>query len=189
MSFDRNAAAAAIDAFLRAIGRDPAREPELRGTGERVADAFALELCDGYGVDADALLRGAQIEATSADLVVLRNVEITTTCPHHLIPAKGTAAIAFAPRGVVVGLGVLVRLIDAFAHRLTLQEEIGVHVAEALERVVRPEWVGCRLVLEHGCVFARGARRHGVKVETLALRGDLSGDRRATAERVLGIGT
>jgi GTP cyclohydrolase I len=116
-------------------------------------------------------------------------VNVTTMCPHHLMPAKGVATVAFAPKGAIVGLGALVQLVDIFAHRLALQEQIGENVARALEDALWPWWSGCRLVLEHGCVVARGERRHGARAETLALRGDLSGDRRATAERALGLGT
>jgi GTP cyclohydrolase I len=189
MSVDRKAAAAAIYDFLRAIGRDPAREPELVGTGERVAAEFLDELCDGYGVDPVALLNEHRIEvSTSSDLVVMRDVVVTTTCPHHLMPATGVAAVAFAPRAAIVGLGALVQLVDACAHRLSLQEEIAGRVVDALEAALAPSWAGCRLVLSHGCVVARGERRHGARVETVALRGDLPAERRALAERVLGVG-
>jgi GTP cyclohydrolase I len=181
MAIDRKAAAQAIDAFLRAIGRDPASDPELVGTGERVAVEFIDELCDGYAVDPVALLRAHRIETTSGDLVVMRDVFVTTTCPHHLMPAKGVATIAFAPTSAIVGLGALVQLVDACAHRLALQEQIGEDVVRALDEALAPAWAACRLVLEHGCVVARGERRHGARAMTLAVRGD-----RALAERALG---
>jgi GTP cyclohydrolase I len=187
MAIDRKKAASAIEDFLRAIGRDPGREPELVGTGERVASAYVDELCDGYAVDPVELLRRHRIMTKSGDLVVMRDVAVTTTCPHHLMPAKGVAAVAFAPRGAIVGLGALVQLVDACAHRLALQEQIGERVVAALEDALAPMWVGCRLVLEHACVVARGERRHGARAETVALRGEV-GDR-AAAERALGVGT
>jgi GTP cyclohydrolase I len=188
MNIDKKAAASAIEAFLRAIGRDPAREPELVGTGERVAAAFVDELLDGYAVDPAALLARHKIEPASGDLVVMRDALVTTTCPHHLMPAKGMATVAFAPRGAIVGLGALVQLLDACAHRLTLQEQIGERVVAALEDALAPAWAGCRLVLEHTCVVARGERRHGARVETVALSGALAGDGRSAAERALGVG-
>ena len=181
MPIDRKGAAEAIDAFLRAIGRDPRVEPDLVGTGERVAAAFIDELCDGYAVDPAALVARHRIEARSGDLVVMRDVAVTTTCPHHLMTAKGVATIAFAPRGATVGLGALVQLVDACAHRLALQERIGEDVVRALDEALAPAWAACRLVLEHGCVVARGERRHGARAMTLAVRGD-----RALAERALG---
>ena len=187
MSVDRHAAAGAIDAFLRAIGRDPATDPALRATGARVADAYIDELCAGYGVDTRALLAAHTVPGHT-DLVAIRDVAVTTMCPHHLLPASGTAAVAFAPGETLVGLGVLVELVDAFAHRLILQEDIGTAVVRELFEVLKPSWVGCRLLLSHGCVTARGERRHGARVETVAFAGDLKGKRRQTAERALGVG-
>ncbi len=189
MTKDRAAAAAAIDAFLRAIGRDPSREPELRGTGARVTAAFLDELCHGYDKDPAAIVAANRIATASTDLVVLRGTPVTTMCPHHLLPATGIATIAFQPRGAIVGLGALVELVDACARRLVLQEEIGAHVADVLQATLDPAWSGCRLVLEHGCVVHRAERRHGARMETMALRGDPSAEARATAERALGLGT
>jgi GTP cyclohydrolase IA len=189
MAADRVAAAAAIDAFLLALGRDPKAEPELRGTGDRVAAAFLDELCDGYDKDPAAIVASHKIASASSDLVVLRGAPVTTMCPHHLLPATGVATVGFAPRGAIVGLGALVELVDACARRLVLQEEIGAHVADVLHAALRPAWAGCRLVLEHGCVVHRAERRHGARVETFALRGELTAEERATAERALGLGT
>ena len=190
---DRQAAARAIDAFLKAIGRDPSREPDLAGTGARVADAFLDEICDGYGVDVGAVLRtNAIAEGTASagmDLVVVRDIAVTTTCPHHLMPAVGRGTVAFAPNGSIVGLGALVKLLDAFAHRLTLQERIGQNVVAALMEHVKPSWAGCRLVMEHACVVARGERRHGARAETVSLDGALDASSRAMAMRALGVGT
>ena len=186
---DREAGARAIDAFLRAIGRDPATDPGLLETGKRVTDAFVDELCDGYAVDTKALVASHAI-AGHTELVAMLDIAITTTCPHHLMPATGVASVAFAPKATIIGLGALVRLVDAFAHRLILQEDIGINVVRELMAGLDPEWAGCRLSMSHTCVTARGERRHGARVETLALLGDLKGGkRRATAERALGMGT
>jgi GTP cyclohydrolase I len=172
---DRRAAAVAIESFLRAIGRDPVREPELVGTGERVASAYLDELCDGYDVDVEALLRTETIVGTT-EAVALHDITVTTVCPHHLLPASGSASVAFAPRpgkeGLLVGLGTLVKLVDAYAHRLTLQEEIGQSVTLALATHLSARWAACRIVLEHACVSARGVRRHGTRAETVAFKGD-----------------
>jgi GTP cyclohydrolase I len=189
MSIDRTAAANAIDAFLRAIGRDPSREPDLVGTGARVADAFLDELCAGYQVDTRALLEASAIDASgsSGGLVVVRDVPITTMCPHHLLPATGTATIAMHARARLVGLGTLASLVEAYARRLTLQERIGDALVADVEAVLAPAWVGCRLVLVHGCMVARGERAVGSRVETVALRGVTAEDV-AHAHAVLGVG-
>jgi GTP cyclohydrolase I len=169
-TMDREAAARAIDAFLRALGRDPEREPELVGTGARVAAAYADELIAGYAVDIDALLAQA-VFAGRSDLVIVRDVPLATTCPHHLMPAVGVATLAFAPDEHLVGVGTIARVLDAFARRLTLQEDIGERAVAAVQKHLAPLWTGCRITLTHACMTARGERTHGARVETLALAG------------------
>jgi GTP cyclohydrolase I len=185
----RDAAAGHLEALLRAIGRDPDTDAELADTGRRVADAFVDELCSGYTTDARALLRESVIVG-DAELVTVRDVFVTTTCPHHLMPATGRATVAFAPAGRIVGIGTIVAVVEAYARRLVLQEALGEDVVEALDVELRPRWVGCRLLLSHGCMVSRGERAHGARVETLALRGfaedNLSG--RLMAHQVLGVG-
>lgn len=187
MSIDRTAAANAIEAFLRAIGRDPEQEPDLVGTGARVADAYVDELCAGYAVDTRALLAASAIPGASPGLVIVRDIPITTMCPHHLLPASGTATIAMNARDRLVGLGTLASLMDAHARRLTLQERIGEAVVADIEAVLEPYWVGCRIVLVHGCMVARGERAIGSRVETTALRG-ATGESEALAHAALGTG-
>src|SRR5580704_14302089 len=169
-TMDREAAARAIDAFLRALGRDPEREPELVGTGARVAAAYADELIAGYAVDIDALL-AQTVFAGRLDLVIVRGVPLATTCPHHLMPAIGVATVAFAPEEHLVGVGTVARVLDAFARRLTLQEDIGERTVAAIQKHLAPRWTACRITLSHACMTARGERTHGAEVETLALAG------------------
>jgi len=180
---DRGAAAAAIEAFLRALGRN---EPELAGTGARVADMFVDDLCAGYGVDTRKLVEDSAMGAVTPTLVSVRDIHVVTTCPHHLLPSIGTATIAFKATTRLVGVGTLVALIDAHARRLALQEAIGEEVATVLDAVLAPEWVGCRIVLSHGCMIARGERAIGTNVETVALRAPP--DKVAEAHLTLGVG-
>jgi GTP cyclohydrolase I len=167
---NREAAARAIEAFLRALGRDPDRDPELAGTGARVADAFVDDLLGGYRVSADALL-ASSVVAGHTSLVVVRDLEVTTMCPHHLMPASGVASVAFAPNEKLVGIGTIGAVVDAFAHRLALQEQVGEQVAATIARHLSPTWTACKLVLSHTCMTARGERKHGAKVETFAFVG------------------
>jgi GTP cyclohydrolase I len=182
-SVDRRAAQAAIEAFLRAIGRD---EPDLVGTGARVTDMFVDELCAGYAVDTKKLVADSAIAASSPVLVAVRDVPVVTTCPHHLLPSLGTATVAFKATTRILGLGTIAALVDAHARRLALQERIGEAVVADLDAVLAPEWVGCRLVLSHGCMIARGERAVGTRVETVALRGPP--DRVVEAHAALGVG-
>lgn len=183
MSTDRHAAAAAIDAFLRALGLE---SPDTVGTGGRVAQMFADDLCAGYAIDTRKLVEHSVIDVTKPSLVVVRDIAVTTTCPHHLLPSMGKATVAFKATTRVIGLGTVAALVDAHARRLALQERIGDSVVDDLDAYLRPEWVGCRLVLVHGCMVARGERAIGTSVETVALRGPP--DRVAEAHRALGMG-
>ncbi|HXX69613.1 MAG TPA: GTP cyclohydrolase I [Polyangiaceae bacterium] len=167
---DRDAAARAIDAFLTALGRSPQREPELVGTPERVAAAYADELLAGYSVDVDALL-AQSVFAGRSDLVVVRDLPVTTICPHHLMPSTGFAVVAFAPEEHLVGVGTVARVVEAYARRLALQEHIGQHVVAALQKHLAPRWTACRIALSHACMVARGERAHGARVETLSIAG------------------
>ena len=167
---DREAAARAVRDFLRALGRDPERHPELAGTPDRVATAWADELLAGYAVDVDALVAPNVFPGTT-ELVVVRAVPITTMCPHHLLPSTGEATVAFAPHEHLVGVGTVAAVVDAFARRLAMQETLGEHVAHTLHEHLAPRWVACRVVLAHACMTARGERAHGARVETLALHG------------------
>jgi GTP cyclohydrolase I len=184
---DRAAAAAAIDAFLRALGRT---EPDVVGTGARVADMFIDELCAGYAVDTRALLSASVLEGAgaSSSTVVVRDVPIVTMCPHHLLPSIGTATVGYrpGPTGRIVGIGALAALAEAHARRLALQERIGEAVVADLVAALAPEWVGCRVVLSHGCMIARGERAAGAVVETVALFAP--SERAAEANLALGVG-
>jgi GTP cyclohydrolase I len=163
-------AAGAIEGFLRALGFDP-EHPELRGTGHRVAEAFIEELCAGYAHDPNAILKSAVLPSSSRTLVCVRDLPVSTTCPHHLMVAWGRATVAYQPNGTIVGLGALGEAIDACARRLTLQETIGERFVDALVSAVQPSWALCRITLEHGCMLTREGRRHGARVETTSLFG------------------
>lgn len=176
---DRQKAALAIEAFLSALGRDPEKEPELKGTGKRVADAFVDELCAGYDVDVPALLAKNIIaqkhsEKDESSAVVVRDIHLSTTCPHHLMPAIGKATLAFEPNGKIVGVGTLVELLHAYAWRLSLQEQIAEDVVAALFLALAPKWAAVKIVLSHGCMSARGKREHGAVVEAVRIKGDRS---------------
>lgn len=167
---DRRAAARAIEDFLRALGHVP--EGDLQGTGERVADAWADDLLKGESIDAGAVLREGAIEMPGGGgLVVLRDLAVTTMCPHHLLPALGTALVAYLPEDRVAGIGTLAHVVDALSRRLTLQERIGADVVDLLTRELGARGALCRLVLTHSCLVARGERKAGTLVETIAVAG------------------
>jgi GTP cyclohydrolase I len=172
---DREAAARAIEAFLRALGHEPVGE--LAGTGERVAEAWASDLLQGTSIDAGALLRAGSIErdaSTPAGLVIVRELDVSTMCPHHLLPAQGTATIAYLPGARLVGLGTIAGVVDACSRRLTLQERIGETVVEHLVSDLGARGALCKLSLVHACLRLRGERKASSVVETVALAGSFA---------------
>jgi GTP cyclohydrolase IA len=172
MAVDKTEAAKAVHAFLRALGRDPDGDPELRDTPLRVAEAWAKDLVDGYDVDVAALLASESSPAPpSPGLVAVRDLSVSTICPHHLLPGLGTGAIFYLPGARITGLGTLARLLDAFAHRLSLQETIASSVAGALVQHLGARGAACKLSLSHRCLTSRGERQEHAVVDTIAFAG------------------
>lgn len=189
MTIDREAAARAIADFLRALGHDPASDPELHQTPERVAEAYADDLLAGYGVDVAALIASGSLPAdpnAPRGIVVVRDIQLATVCPHHLLPSLGTATVAYLPGARLLGLGTIAALVDACARRLALQEQIGQDVVRALVSHGGARGAYCRIALTHGCLAARGARQTRASVHTTASAGELSGPE-GTAELELAL--
>lgn len=181
---DLERAAKAVDDFLRALGYEPTGD--LAETGKRVAEAWLGDLVAGEPIDAAAILREGSIEVAegSDSLVVLRDLDVATMCPHHLLPAHGVATVAYRPGGRVAGLGTIAQVVDAFARRLTLQEQIGERVVATLVAELGARGALCRLRLTHTCLVARGEKKASSSIETVALGGSFLHD---PAERALGL--
>jgi GTP cyclohydrolase I len=167
---DLDRAARAIEEFLRAIGA-PENDPELVGTGQRVAEAFANDLLSGYAADPRAIL--ADTTATRAPgLVLVTRVPTTAMCPHHLLPATGVVHVGYEPGDRVAGLGAVARLVQCHARRLVLQEDLGQRVADDLVAHLGAKSAGCIVDLSPSCMIVRGGRHHGARAITLAFAGD-----------------
>jgi len=190
MAVDRPAAARAIADFLRALGFDPVAHPDLIETPERVTEAFTEDLLRGHGVDVRELLRKGAADAPSGaecGPVAVTGIAVATTCPHHLMPALGTANVVYLPGKALLGIGTLCALVDAFARRLTLQEAIGQNVVDALLSYAGARGAYCELELAHGCLQARGEREPNALVRTSARGGEFAG-RDALPEIALALG-
>lgn len=181
-SVDLVAAARALDEFLRALGQDAATNRELDGTGQRVAESFAHEFCAGDHVDLATLVaphlmrvtaRGTSEKKSWEGLsrVLLRDLPVSTLCPHHLLPSEGTADVAFQPNEHIVGVGAIAALLETAARRLILQETLGQDVVGVLVATLAPRWVVVRIRLAHACMRLRGERAHGSLVETWSSAG------------------
>jgi len=169
MSIDEARAARAVQELLASFGVDPG-SPELRDTPHRVAEFWAERL-DGYGADIAEELRPLPGELAPCP-VILERVPFVSTCEHHLAPFSGLATIGYLPGvGGTVGLSKLVRLVQAFANRLQVQERMTCQIFEALETHLRPQAWGVKLVAEHTCMSHRGLKTPGVPVSTLLVGG------------------
>jgi GTP cyclohydrolase IA len=171
MKPDPVAAAAAIHQFLEALGLDPNANVDLRETGTRVAAAYIDELCAGYSQDPQAVLREHVFAGASTGPIALRAIPITTTCPHHLLTATGTANFVFQPREHLIGLGAVPEIFNILAARLVLQEQLTEQFATLITEHLRPEWCIVHTKLSHGCMHARGAKSRGAVVDAIATRG------------------
>ena len=171
---DLEAAQRAIAQFLDALGH-PA-EGERAQTPELVVQAWSRELLSGYARDPAQILREAAIarDGKEQEWVVLRDLEVVTMCPHHLLPAHGRADVVYRPGPRLVGFGAVARALDALGRRLTLQETLGRSLTALLEQELGAEGALCRLRMTHTCLVTRGARQHGALVETLAFAGSFA---------------
>lgn len=176
MKRDSDAAAAHIRAFLEALSLPVDLDsPELAETPARVAAMFRRELLDGYE-RSPATILAESFPAQSSNLVCLSGIDFAAVCPHHLVPFLGVAHIAYLPVGRVVGFSQIVELVDALSHRLVLQEQLGVQIAEALVEHLEAPFAACSLRASQLCMMVRGPRRPNARVTTYAFAGARAGD-------------
>ncbi len=166
---DRERMAAAITEFLEAAGFAPESQAHLQRSGQRVAEAWAADLLEGYSLDPAAAL-GEPFGERSTDQVLVSDIEFFSSCPHHLMPYRGTAHIAYIPDGLAVGFSGIVRLLDSVAHRLTLQEWLTRDVVSVLMSELKPLGAACVVEATPMCSFAQGVRRP-CRVASTAFRG------------------
>ncbi|MEO5619242.1 MAG: GTP cyclohydrolase I [Candidatus Eisenbacteria bacterium] len=168
---NREAAARAIADLLRALGLDPAAEPELGATPERAAD-FYFEASSGLDPKAEPELVTFP-HTGDQQLVAVRDLSFHSMCVHHLAPFFGRALIAYLPDRQLLGISGAARLLDFYARRPQLQERLGAQIADHLDRLVNPRGVAVILEARHLCMEMRGARR-SAWVETRVVRGTLA---------------
>ncbi len=159
----------AIRTILRLIGEDPTREG-LQKTPERVYKAF-LHLTKGYRQDPKEILGEALFSSTNDEMVLVRDIEFYSLCEHHLLPIIGRAHVAYIPDGKVVGLSKIPRMVEVFARRLQIQEQMTEQIADALMQTVQPKGVGVVIQARHMCMEMRGVEKICSTTISSALRG------------------
>ncbi len=167
-------AARAIASFLDAVVPPEARaDGDLDGTPERVAEAWLGDLLSGYRDDPAAAL-AETMPSRGRDLVAVTNLDFHSMCPHHLLPSRGVAHVGYVPGERMVGFGQLARLVDVFAHRLTLEEDVARRVAEALMTHLGARGAACVLDAEQSCLTVRGERRPAARAHAQCFLGTLA---------------
>ena len=158
----------AMRELILAVGEDPEREG-LLGTPERVSRMYA-ELFEGLRTDPKELL-SVGFEVGHDEMVILKDIPFYSICEHHFMPFHGVAAIGYIPDGRVVGLSKLARLVDAYARRPQIQEQLTGQIADTLMEALHPDGVAVVIEAEHLCMTARGVKKPGSRMVTSATRG------------------
>ena len=171
----------AVREILLAIGEDPDRDG-LADTPARVARAYA-EQFSGLSQHPEDVL-GTVFDADHDELILVRDIEVYSTCEHHLVPFFGRAHVAYIPneKGQITGLSKLARLVDLYARRPQVQERMTSQIADALMRVLEPRGALVVIEAEHLCMSMRGVRKPGAKTVTSAVRGIIRDSDRTRAE-------
>ena len=169
---DQARAEAAVRELLLAVGEDPEREG-LRGTPGRVARLYA-EVFAGLFQQAEDVLT-TTFDLGHDELVLVRDIELYSTCEHHLVPFHGVAHVGYIPSedGRITGLSKLARLVDVYAKRPQVQERLTTQIADAMVRLLHARGVIVVVECEHLCMSMRGIRKPGARTVTSAVRGQL----------------
>jgi GTP cyclohydrolase I len=155
--------------LLRRMGENPARDGLIK-TPERMEKAMSF-LTRGYTQSATEILRGALFDVDYDEMVIVRDIEFYSMCEHHLLPFFGKAHVAYIPKGKVIGLSKVARLVDVFARRLQVQERMTREVADAVVEAIHPQGVAVILEAQHLCMMMRGVEKQGSMTSTSAMLG------------------
>ena len=171
---------AAVSTILREIGEDPQREG-LRNTPKRVARMYD-ELTAGYRVDPEALLNDAIFTVEYDEMVVVRDIHFHSLCEHHTLPFYGRVHVAYLPKGKVIGLSKIPRIVELYARRLQVQERMTVQIADFIDGHLHPHGVGVVVEGVHMCSVMRGVRKENASMVTSAMRGSFKSDSKTRNE-------
>lgn len=171
---------AAVRTILTSVGEDPDRDG-LKDTPARVARMYE-EILQGYHTDPTTLINGALFEVAYDEMVVVKDIEYYSLCEHHLLPFYGVAHVAYIPRGKVIGLSKIPRIVDLFARRLQVQERMTRQIADFLSEALHPQGVAVVVEGAHLCSMMRGVKKANARMVTSAVLGRFKSDARTRSE-------
>ncbi|HEX5489987.1 MAG TPA: GTP cyclohydrolase I FolE [Candidatus Udaeobacter sp.] len=166
--------------LLDAVGEDLDREG-LRRTPDRAARALEF-LTQGYRQDIDEIINGAVFESSASEIILVKDIELYSLCEHHLLPFIGRAHVAYIPSGKVIGLSKVARIVDVFARRFQIQENLTTQIAESLMRCLEPSGVAVVVEAKHLCMMMRGVEKQNSVMKTSCLLGVFKDDARTRSE-------
>ena len=155
--------------IIKGVGEDLDREGLIK-TPERAAKAMAY-LCRGYNQDLDSVVNDAVFSSDNDDMVIVKDIELYSLCEHHVLPFIGRAHVAYLPRGKVIGLSKIARIVDMYARRLQIQENLTVQIADAISEVIQPAGVAVTIEAEHLCMKMRGVEKQNSTMKTSVMLG------------------
>ena len=176
----RDAIAPLVRRMLRELGEDPSREGLVK-TPSRVAKAMRF-LTQGYRQDPRDVLNGAVFEEVVDEMVVVRDIELYSLCEHHMVPFFGKCHVGYLPKGKILGLSKIPRLVDVYARRLQVQERLTNQIASALFDLLAPRGVGVVIEARHLCMMMRGVEKQNSRAVTSSLLGTFRSDARTRSE-------
>lgn len=160
--------------LIAAIGEDESREG-LVNTAKRAAKAFRF-LTQGYHATLEETVKGALFNASNTEMVLLKDIELFSLCEHHLLPIIGKCHVAYIPNGKIIGLSKIPRIVDMFARRLQVQENLTAQIADSINVVTGALGVGVVIEAEHLCMMARGVEKQNIVVKTSTMHGVFKSD-------------
>ena len=153
----------------------------MLNTPKRVKKAYEF-IFGGYGQDAKEILESALFTSSNDEMVLIKDIEFYSTCEHHLLPIIGRAHVAYIPNGKVVGLSKIPRVVDVFARRMQIQEQLTEQIADAIMETIDPKGVGVVLQARHMCMEMRGVEKINSTTTSSALRGLFKRDEKTRSE-------
>ncbi len=177
----------AIHQLLLGVGEDPSREG-LQKTPSRVAESMKF-LTKGYSENAQTILNGAVFKEKYSEMVIVKDIEFFSLCEHHLLPFYGKVHVAYIPKGRIVGLSKIPRLVEMFSRRLQVQERMTQEIAQTIFDALRPEGVGVVCEARHLCMMMRGIEKQSSRATTSAMLGEFRSDIKTRSEFLTLIGS
>ena len=159
----------AVIEIIKGVGEDPEREG-LRNTPDRVSRMYT-ELLSGYSADPEKIINGALFHINYDEMVLVRDIEFYSLCEHHMLPFLGRAHVAYLPKGKVIGLSKIPRIVEMYARRLQVQERMTRQIADLLQETLEPHGVAVVVEAMHLCSMMRGVKKHDARMTTSAMHG------------------